>query len=183
MIKNYKCYIDNNTLCLETSLGTVNSSAVFYLDKLSNISKIHEENESEHCKVVKTGGYTQETVNSVNVIKIDITDMEVTELIVTIKTTDTEHYLAYDAKNLHDKLYSLLTVYCTTCLDKSQKTKIASCLFRFILMQQACDLDEIEKAAQLYKDLDRILNLTSSCTLDCANNVDCKVCHNGVCTL
>lgn len=184
MIRKYNCYIENNTLCIETSISeTISSSVIFYIDKLSNINNVHETEEDKHCKVVNSGSYTKETTGSKQVIKIDISELEVNEVVVTIKESTDSHYLAYDITKMNDALYKLLTVFCSTCIDKLQKTRIASALFRYILIQQAYDLDNIEDAVKAYNDLDRILNISNSCTTACISNSACKTCSNGVCSL
>lgn len=184
MVRKYKCYINNNILYIETSnTEIISPSVIFYIDRLSNVDNIHETAEDKHCKVVKSGGYTKETISDKQVIKIDISELEVNEVIVTIKESTNSHYLAYDITKMNEKLFSLLTTFCNTCIDKLQKTRIASALFRYILIQQAYELDKIEDAVKSYNDLNRILNISNSCTQSCIDNNACKTCSNGVCSL
>lgn len=123
----------------------------------------------------------------------DISELEEDAVIVKFLNTATEdsdeylYFLAYDVNKMQDRFYNLLTNYCNTCIDKAQKERILTAFFRYTLMHQAEEIQNIETAAKLYLDLDRILNLKDHCKTECIDNCSpcnsCNTCKNGICSL
>lgn len=85
-----------------------------------------------------------------------------------------------DKKNIFNKLIDLLTLQCSTCLDKHQIETIMICAFKLELIEYAENngLDELD---ELWESLANSLNVKTNVTQS-YNNCACK-CANGVCTL
>lgn len=164
-----------------------------YVYKLSNIKNIAS-NDLADLKIdlsnVEDGG--QEGGSQFG-FSIDISELEEDAVIVKLLNAATEdsdeylYFLAYDVNKMQDRFYNLLTNYCNTCIDKAQKERILTAFFRYTLMHQAEEIQDIETAAKLYLDLDRILNLKDHCKTECIDNCNpcnsCNTCKNGICSL
>lgn len=92
-----------------------------------------------------------------------------------------------DPKELYYKKINMLTSFCDTCLDKHQKEKIIMCMFKSQLLDYALDNNLTEDAQQYYKDLDRLLEISTSKTCCTNSNLitsnTCSTCVNGYCAL
>lgn len=156
-----------------------------YVYKLSNVKNIAS-NDLADLKI------NMSDMGNIMSDGVDISELEQDAVIVKINTGSIENHkyiylLAYDINKMQDKFYNLLTNYCSTCIDKAQKERILTAFFRYTLMRQAEEIQDIETAAKLYLDLDRILNLNDHCKTECIDNCNpcsnCNTCKNGVCSL
>ena len=130
------------------------------LDTLDNKNNIHESDEDSHTRILQLSDFSLVKNNE---YKLDITDMDVSELVVTIENA---HQLAWDNNKLYINMVKMLTSFCNPCLDKVQKERIFLCslrssLFDYSVAQSYDDSENpmwLDQAINNYIDLDRILN-------------------------
>lgn len=130
------------------------------LDTLDNKNNIHESSDDLHTKVVSLHNFT---LVGDNVYKLDIRDMDVLALVITI---DNSHLLSYDSNRFYINMVKMLTSFCNQCLDKVQKERVFVCSLRSNLFEYSVSQNQndntnpiwLKQAIDNYIDLDRIIN-------------------------
>lgn len=85
-----------------------------------------------------------------------------------------------DKKNIYNAMVNLLTSYCDTCMDKSQKEKILLCAFKLELIDHA-NIYSQNDVNELWESIARTLNVSLEDGTSVLGN-KCN-CLNGVCSL
>lgn len=85
-------------------------------------------------------------------------------------------------KEIYRALVDLLTIYCSTCLDKEQRQKMLLCSFKLELIEYAEKNDYTEEADEMWNSLARTLGLSFDGINYVKTSNKCN-CANGVCEL
>lgn len=160
--------------------GSYNITKV-YLDDVHNMDNIYSTDSDKHT-------YSQSSTGSVSSIEIQnastLPGIDSNKFVVSIHdATNSYTTFYYNEEELYYREIDLLTSYCNTCLDKQQKEDILLFSVKKELLDFAMSINNVEEAVGFYRDLDRLLQLSSKSNLIDNKNLVCRNCCNGVCKI
>ncbi len=168
-MKIEKTYIKDKELHI--ILDRAASITKVYLDGVDNSKNMYSTDDVDHQYVV-TVFHTEDNIH----YTIDLVNIEDNGLVVTVISTTKDLAFAINEEAIYFSKIGLFTSFCQTCLDNTQKEKILICELRSNLLKYAINNHLLNDAVQHYKDLSRVLNLSSCCG-------QCSSCTNGMCSL
>lgn len=152
-----------------------------YLDDISNMDNIYSADSEAHT-------YSQVVTGNISFIEIEnlskISGIDSNKFVVSVyDATGSDTVFYYDEDQLYYREIDLLTSYCNTCLDKQQKERILLFSVKKDLLDFAMSKNIVEDAVGFYRDLDRLLCLSSKPNLIDNKNIVCRNCCNGICKI
>ena len=168
-----------------------------YVDECSNISNFHLDDPTKHDYVFNSGNSEIKVVEVIDEIMSGNTTLHKYRVIINndiISNFDSNlKYIKFycttenDVNSWFEGIYYLpealyyaetaaLRKYCQTCLDDKQMQLIMLIVFKRQLLDLAIAAKDSKKAAQIYLDICRLLNIT----IIKPNRANC-CCINGVC--
>lgn len=151
------------------------------LDDISNMDNIYSADSEAHT-------YSQVVTGNISFIEIEnlskISGIDSNKFVVSVyDATSSDTVFYYDEDQLYYREIDLLTSYCNTCLDKQQKERILLFSVKKDLLDFAMSKNIVEDAVGFYRDLDRLLCLSSKPNLIDNKNIVCRNCCNGICKI
>lgn len=183
--------IDNKlAITLDQNFGIYADNVYLFLDNVDNFLKRSSDKPTDHTYskiIIQENEVLVELSEDQRTFFIPLSEIEQiidpSAFIANLHISPSEVYAAfyYDEEELYYKQIELLCGFCSTCLDDQQQDRIMLFNLKYRLLEYAVYNNMIDDAVNHYKDIARMLGITTSSSVICGGGKKCVSCQKAKC--